>query len=956
MGQIELEDINVFHYAMDSGLEVPNILNQVHKKAYVIQDRLAHQSILKKVYEYKLKSKDFYKGLTTAKEKEERTKTILDKYGRFLMPLDYAAFEIERDRFKENLDKNAEAELLKTKKKGVVKAADWRKQLWKKKQEMLNNWYNENIEYLYDEHLDKKYANYNIEEKAKLIIEEKRKEFINEAEFDNWFNKNFIRFGKDRVYPKTTGVYSIPKENKYRNQAYYNLEANDKIAFDMLIYLSKDLLPTLMEKYSHGIIIKGFMPAIPIRYDREEEDFKEGREHIMFDTTGEAIYQLGIRFNALINQKDTISFPTRELEETQEEYEAKVLEEVNAKGHTKTDGNKFVTIDEIKERNKEIITENLERHADSILYDLDKSIPEFIASAENYNFRKNIESHILLMMAAARNAKIVERRGIIKDYWSKAKALLGKEIQLKKYSGEASLVYKKMQEDTRRIFYDLYTDHLKNKTIEKVINHLNTYQTLLYIGVNIFSATKNMMYGTISNFSEASAKEFFGIKNWLNAQKTYYSGVGSYIGTEDMLDLSRSKQQALIKYFNIFMSQTEFKDYTSTKLISKGRIKKYFNKLSNIALIGQTNTEHQLQGTLLFALLDSYKVTENGKIENIIDYKIRIKSDNVNNADENFSKFPKVIDIFDFIEDEVQNGRGNLIVKTEIIEEYPNIERELADFSLLGRQINRHLHGAYDKEGSAMINSKVYLRPFMKFRRWARRGWIRRFGIGKPSDWSEAMKRTEPGDYKLTFGLLGIPFNKAARNLWNPEEAAAIDEIKGYHRRIIKSIKHYSIFYKTAPTSYKSAMRRSMTEMVLAPLLLMLLRSLLSGAKDEDKKLKHNKLINFLMYELDGTIIELLAYTPVYGWMNEGNKMISNPAAIWSIGKGWFEIFYDIGDLVHIGLSSKRKIKEAYYKSGKYSKELKLKVHLIQMIPILKQIKRWQTIDKNNRYGKNLSH
>jgi hypothetical protein len=95
----------------------------------------------------------------------------------------------------------------------------------------------------------------------------------------------------------------------------------------------------------------------------------------------------------------------------------------------------------------------------------------------------------------------------------------------------------------------------KGLSLDKTLDMLNEYTTLIGMGFNTFSAVSNISMGMIQMFRETAGGENFKIKDLLNAHKNYFAMIGKGVAGQyensptDKLNLLINKFDVLGDFF-----------------------------------------------------------------------------------------------------------------------------------------------------------------------------------------------------------------------------------------------------------------------------------------------------------------------------------------------------------------------------------------------------------------------
>ena len=89
-----------------------------------------------------------------------------------------------------------------------------------------------------------------------------------------------------------------------------------------------------------------------------------------------------------------------------------------------------------------------------------------------------------------------------------------------------------------------------------------------------------------------------------------------------------------------------------------------------------------------------------------------------------------------------------------------------------------------------------------------------------------------------------------------------------------------------------------------------------------------------------------MTYLPIYGWFNEGKKLMSSPIASFRQVEGISKI------LLHGMAYPIMSEEDKFYQGGMYRGERKIEIWLKQLLPGVSMAQRWQFIERQVGYYK----
>ena len=766
------------------------------------------------------------------------------------------------------------------------------------------------------------------------IIRQKQKELSRE-EYAKWFKDN-VYIDNTTMHPRL-GSELVPLKDKYLNPQWVHIQQNEQMRI-MHEYLG-NLLFDLTKHLRYAPQQFGYLPAIAAKYKANKGT--QEKDIITTDINGEPSFNLSMKYIGFIAGKQTLWIPQQRYGETEEEYHRRVVDMYKKEGH------KFNTFAEILLYNQKVKEINKLMHGEMVDYNIKKAMPLFIESAIEHRFASEIEGSVIASMYALDNAKLNRTTITGKIQTDKYKTTPDRQPKRAVIQGRDSKASKHYKLMIEMVFYDHF---LKESVLNRPLQIARDYIATLGLGLNVFAMGKNINFGMAMIRTEATASKFFGIKEFRAAQGLYMVNTPT-IAYDSIRDNSTNLISGLLKYFDAI------EDYTT--IIEKSKPNRYANKVRRVAnnIIFSTTTfaEHAMHNIPLLAMLQSHRLMD-GKLYTFRDFELRsiepYNKDNFDSLSEyknyrkerlielkaEFDAAPRLIDIFELDED------GYVKLK----EGYEVDDLELDSFRDRVEGVNHKLHGIYDKEDKGTIEHWIMGVLLMQFRHWLVPGWNKRFGArGIPfvvdRVWNERRGEYDVGDYNIATNLVVDGFRIGYKESLENNDGmvtpimyakAVVDGMWQYFRNI-------QVAWFTMTTDERAAVIRTLREGFE---MVMIMAMIIFGVKllpdDEDKrKKKGNKAYeldpeviarHFLLYQLDAYRTELMAYTPLYGWMNESFKILGNPTATWSYASQLIKVTQ--ATMLYMAGSDK-----AIYQRGMNKGRVKAVVHAERMVFPLNQ-------------------
>ena len=258
--------------------------------------------------------------------------------------------------------------------------------------------------------------------------------------------------------------------------------------------------------------------------------------------------------------------------------------------------------------------------------------------------------------------------------------------------------------------------------------------------------------------------------------------------------------------------------------------------------------------------------------------------------------------------------------------------------------VNQKIHGIYDKNGAARLESKWYGSLVMQYHKHLLTGILKRYR--RKGYYNEFRGSREVGAYQTLANFLGIEFTnfkERVRNNAGDDGSIALESVKLVLQAIINTLTHAQLNYSTLSRFEKANLKRNLGD--LAGILSAMLFVALLYAGFDDDEIKDSGWKSSLLYLSDRLYSDSSMYTPI-GLVSEYKTAWSSPIAsangpsdlikaITMLPKALFDPNFD-----------------PIYKTGQYRGQNKFEVLLRRNLPGIRPYDRIQFINKNNSYYK----
>ena len=352
-----------------------------------------------------------------------------------------------------------------------------------------------------------------------------------------------------------------------------------------------------------------------------------------------------------------------------------------------------------------------------------------------------------------------------------------------------------------------------------------------------------------------------------------------------------------------------------------------------------------LQRNFLYSLRDSKDEDVNNLYKKIATAYHKKRDELMKTAKEQFITNPTVESLYEFKD-------GKAVLKTDSYEKLKGktkdsvaeLERLVAGFREKVKAVNKKIHGVYDKDGAALIESKWWGSVVMQYhkhlptgiwKRWRRKGY-----------YSEFRGSMERGYYQTFIDFLGTEFtNFKSRRKALQENGTdiALASLQVTMESALNTIHNFIFNWNNLSNWERANIKRNFAE-ISGILVACLVVMALYGLSDDDD-INDDRFKASLLYLADRLYSETTMYGPV-GLTSEFKTNWSNPVA--SMG--------GINDLIKAMVLIPQALfdpeYEAEYQNGRYAGENKFEVLLKRNTAGFRNFDRIMTIDKNNSYYK----
>lgn len=662
------------------------------------------------------------------------------------------------------------------------------------------------------------------------------------------------------------------------------------------------------------------------------------------------------------------------------------LEEIRPKGIGETDESYRKYLQDTKKKNEEIKKRNLE--IDKQLFDKDyRSVfAEAISNQVVINARNKAKNWLYLLQEDLKNTEAI-----------KISKFTGRPVINKRTSVDVQDNYHTISQDntlkqvygfTRRLIFEQFKEKSKLNKYADLARNITSAKYMIF---NVTGGIANIGTGFANIIGEAFAGDNLS-KNDIREAIGMYMNNSLRMIADMYKDKSDNFAVALTKYFKVV-------DFDAmTERVRGETAGEYARRMRNLMYSLQSGGEHFMQNTVLFAVLKSNKIfddvdgvkrcgsfseyiwkleydtmvsiiskdkdlleelkefkriikqdkTEQFKYDTfkhniiedflrahaskeIIQEYIHAKNQAIKKAKEEWKTKPAIIDLL-----ELKNGE---IVPKAGAEITPDMINDIKNKTV---NLNKKIHGVYDKLGAAAIEFAWWGSLVMQYHKHLYPGVMKRFR--RRGYYNEQTNTVEMGSYAALVDFLGKEFRNIvsdAKKQGDGYVGIAIASVQNTFKAVINTITNIKTNWNLMSPWERNAVKRCLGD--LYGILSALLLGITIYAMTDDDDEKESNVVATGLYLADRLLSESQMYTP-WGLYSEGKTLWSSPIAAYN----------GPSDLIKIMDYTARWLFDEdfdpVYSTGIYKGKNKVGMLIKRNIPIYRVIERLNNMTKNNSY------
>lgn len=405
-----------------------------------------------------------------------------------------------------------------------------------------------------------------------------KEELVN-PEYSNFVNKYKVGTGYDNPNYTNLNEYQLELMNKVNElMKKYCFTNSNKRYVDMgyLPALPKSKDMTVKDYFEQALSFLGWTANVPNNTSwRNNEDLTFDKD---YDIPNPRLIQL-------VN-KDTQQLPTipkfKEPNESDEEFSKRKAAAIKAR-------------DEIIEKNNKI-------HNDILNHNWEEVFNSFLIESNRYNAIKTVKNLLYTadQIITSNTAYDINYKGSITE---NREASAGGEIEYKQEKQTRTSEH--LRSFIRRLVFEQYKDN-KIPNLVKLGSLAQNIAGSKYMMMNITGGIANVLTGSSNIFMERAAGEYINLKDWEAGKSEWIKGTVSYMANM-YSENSSTLQDAIIKLSHVV-------DFDRVTEVSTAEgLRENIRRVRGLLFSPQSVGEHYMQNVMLFAMLKSHRLVDNGR-------------------------------------------------------------------------------------------------------------------------------------------------------------------------------------------------------------------------------------------------------------------------------------------------------------------------------------------------------
>lgn len=501
------------------------------------------------------------------------------------------------------------------------------------------------------------------------------------------------------------------------------------------------------------------------------------------------------------------------------------------------------------------------RDMNMISRDFSGSMVSYCAMATNYSKMNEVVDLLEVMKSYVQNIRINEVQGDtpvmakLNAFGQSFKKAVGRSAKESNIGGLLDDYFKSAVYEQRK--NDEGTFEFMGNEIDKakLIDTIKDYTGLVGLGFNIFSNISNVTVGTLQQFIEASAGEYFTWKDYAKALWQYRELVVEHLA-ELNSPLKKNKLSLLIQMFD--PTGEQFESYRESRFYKNPVARILGNGV--LAYLGQNAGEHELHCTTMLAMFNNIKLHDKDNPSKTISLYDALE---VKEGEDGISRLElKKGYTYEQVQYDntgtpkrnknygrpLRDEKGKIIKKQILLEKSNDIQTFL--FKQKGRihYVNNALNGAFSADDKGAIHRRAVLRLVMQFRQWMPAHYSRRFAA---EHYVAALDQRVEGYWRTVGRIMQQATKEIAQGKLN-----------------------FARMFETLSDHEKANVKRALTEVGMFAFLSAIIR-LCGRVKDRDR----SWLDKMFLYQLNRMKLELGASFPGLQMFDNMMSILQSPTA-----------------------------------------------------------------------------
>ena len=647
-------------------------------------------------------------------------------------------------------------------------------------------------------------------------------------------------------------------------------------------------------------------------------------------------------------------------------------------------------IKEVKERNKKIRENNLRIDRELMDRNIKNIMTDYISKSIIISAKNESKNAIYLMQEDLKN-----RQAYLKSRYT------NNLVENKHLSTDIENEYKTIaQQNTLELFTNwarrfVYDQYKKGSKYEQIAALLQNITSAKYMIFNVTGGVANVLTGLTNILGETFARDYFDPKDFAEAQARYFASLPSTLSTMYSNE-ANDINSALYKLYDVVNYEAMLERREGEKL------HEYADRFQNLLYGLQTGGEHYMQNLVLLAVLMSHRLVKDSKgkyhvmsyQQYINDVEYRALKEAIKDNPDLITRYNKEIVIIQrdankrMKYDELRNNFVTDFIKgytlesnnKELLNKYLEIKKEMmrtakSEFESNARaidqyelsngfavlkdgsnftdemyaelknkvvQINKEIHGVYDKIGAAKIEAEWWGSLVMQYHKHLYPGFMKRYRV--KGYYNELKDSFEKGSYMSTLNFMLTEYKNIKERVKKDKEEGEnliVASMFEFCKATIDTVTNLTLNWEMLPEWEKNNIRKTYGDLCGIAASMLIAIGLHMATEDDD--LKNSNTLSTILYLADRLFSETRLYTPA-GLLVETETLMSSPLAATSSVEDLLKATNIIFNIA---------FDEDYnpeYTTGLYRGEHRLMVLLKRNIPGYRVYNRLQNMSKNNQY------